>query len=134
MPIKDSYPAIYAKAVKTDTATTDAYELNIPYTGVGYTVRRVTAYNSRTLTTGATVNGATASLGVFGAAAGAGASVVADAALTGLTGSTIVLDRTVAATGISPILTGDTLYIRVGTASGAANSGIDVCVEYQCLA
>jgi hypothetical protein len=134
MPIKDSYAALYAKAVKTDTATTDAYILPIPYTGKGYTIRRVTVYNSRTLTTDATVNGATASLGVFGSAAGAGVSIVADAALTGLTGNTIVLDRTVAATGISPVITGANIYIRVGTASGAANSGIDVCVEYQCLA
>lgn len=129
MPIQDAYPALVAKAVKSDTASTDAYILPIPYTGQGYTVRRVTVYRSRLLTTDATANGATATLGVFTAAAGGGSAIVADAALTGLTGSTIVLDRTVAAAGISPIVTAANLYIRIGTASGVANSGFDVVVE-----
>ena len=61
MPLQDSTPALLCKTIKTDTATTDAYALTIPYTGVGYTVRRVTVYNSRLGTTGATANGATAS-------------------------------------------------------------------------
>lgn len=133
MPVQDSYNCLIAKAVKTDTATTDAYALTIPFTGAGYAVRRVTVYNSRLGTTGATANGATATLSVRGTAGGAGTSIVADAALTGLTGSTIVLDRTVAATGISPIVDDPILYIRVGTASGVANSVIDVAVEISAL-
>lgn len=131
MPMQDSYQCLVVKKVKTDTATTDAATISIPFTGSGYAVRRVTVYNSKLGTTGATANGATATLGVFGSAAGAGTSIVANAALTGLTGSTIVLDRTVAATALSPIVTDPILYIRVGTASGVANSVIDVQIEYS---
>ena len=133
MPMQDSYQCLVIKKVKTDTATTDAATIAIPFTGSGYAVRRVTVYNSKLGTTGATANGATATLGVFGSAAGAGTSIVANAALTGLTGSTIVLDRTVAATALSPIVTDPILYIRVGTASGVANSVIDVAIEYSSL-
>lgn len=131
MPMQDSYQCLVVKKVKTDTATTDAATISVPFTGSGYAVRRVTVYNSKLGTTGATANGATATLGVFGSAAGAGTSIVANAALTGLTGSTIVLDRTVAATALSPIVTDPILYIRVGTASGVANSVIDVQIEYS---
>lgn len=131
MPLQDGYACLTAKKVKTDTATTDAYTLHIPYTGSGYAVRRVTVLNSKLGTTGATANGATATLGVFSAAGGTGVTIVADAALTGLTGSTIVLDRTVAATALTPLVTASDLYIRVGTASGVANSVIDVQVEYS---
>lgn len=133
MALQDTVPALVAKGVKTDTASTDAFQLRVPFTGKGYTVRRVTVYNSVIGSTGATANGATATLGVFGSAAGAGTSVVANAALTGLTGSTIVLDRTVAATGISPIVTDPILYIRVGTASGVTGSEIDVVVVIEPL-
>lgn len=133
MPLKDSTPGVWVKAVPSDTGTTDAATVTIPFTGVGYTVRRVTVYNSRILATGATANGATASVSVRGSAGGSGTSIVADAALTGLTGSTIVLDRTVAATGISPVVTDKTLYIRIGTASGVSGSGFDVFINYEPL-
>jgi len=133
MALQDATNAFVCRGIRTDTASTDAFILPIPYTGKGYTVRRVTVYNSRLLATGATANGATATLGVFGSAAGAGTSVVANAALTGLTGSTIVLDRTVAATGISPLVTDTNLYIRVGTASGVTDSAIDVVVVIEPL-
>lgn len=134
MPIRDGYPSFTVVGIPTDTATTDAATFDVPVPGgVGYAVRRVTVHNSRILATGATANGATATLGVFGAAAGAAPIIVADAALTGLTGSTIVLDRTVAATALTPKVTADTLYFRVGTASGVAGSGIDVTVEYSIL-
>ena len=131
MPIQDSYQCLVVKKVKTDTASTDSASITIPFTGSGYAVRRVTVYNSKLSTTGATANGATASLSVRGSAGGTGTSIVADAALTGLTGSTIVLDRTVAATALSPIVTDPILYIRTGTASGVANSVIDVQIEYS---
>jgi hypothetical protein len=133
MALQDSYPCLVVKAVKSDTASTDAAILPIPYTGSGYAVRRVTVYGSRLGTTGATANGATATLSVRGGAGGTGTSIVADAALTGLTGSTIVLDRTVAATALTPIVTDANLYIRIGTASGVANSVFDVCIEYTVL-
>lgn len=133
MPVQDSYNCLIAKAVKTDTATTDAYALTIPFTGAGYAVRRVTVYNSRLGTTGATADNSSATLSVRGTAGGAGTSIVADAALTAFTGITVVGDRTVAATGLTPIVDDPILYIRVGTASGVANSVIDVAVEISAL-
>ena len=133
MPVQDSTHCLIAKNIKTDTGTTDAFPLTIPFTGKGYVIRRVTVYNSRLLTTDATANGATASLSVRGGAGGTGTSIVADAALTGLSGNTIVQDLTVAATALTPRVTDKILYIRVGTASGVANSGIDVTVEYSAL-
>ena len=133
MALQDSYQCLSIKGILTDTASTDAAIVAIPFTGAGYAVRRVTVYNSRILSTGATANGATATLSVRGTAGGAGTSIVADAALTGLTGSTIVLDRTVAATALTPIVTDKNLYIRVGTASGVTGSAIDVTIEYSAL-
>lgn len=133
MPLQDAYACLVAKAIKTDTASTDAYALTIPYTGAGYIVRRVTAYKSRLGTTGATADNSLTTLSVRGTAGGAGTSIVADAALTAFTGSTVVGDRTIAATGLTPLVTDKILYLRVGTASGVANSVIDVAVEISAL-
>lgn len=133
MPMQDSYQCLWAKGVPTDVATTDAFILPVPFGGRGYAVRRVTVYNSRNKLTGATVSGALATISVRGSAGGTGTSFVADAALTGLSGSTIALDRTVAATALSPVPTDANLYIRVGTASGVANSVVDVAIEYSAL-
>ena len=71
---------------------------------------------------------ASATLSVRGTEGGAGTSIVADAALTTHTGATVVSARTVAATGVTPVVTDDVLYIRVGTASGVAGSTIDVAI------
>ena len=72
---------------------------------------------------GGTSAPATASVG--GGAGGTGTSVVADAALTGHTGATVVTKRTLAATATTPVITDDGLYIRVGTASGVAGTTCD---------
>jgi hypothetical protein len=133
MALQDSYNCLLVESIATDVATTDAYTLNIPYTGSGIVVRRITCYDSRLLTTGATANNATATLGVFTAAGGTGVTIVADAALTTHTGSTIVSDRTVAATALTPKVTATTLIFRVGTASGVTSSGISAAVEYSVL-
>lgn len=133
MSLQEGYPIIHVKAIRSDTASTDAAIVPIPNAGSGYTVRRITVYKSRLESTGATANGATATLSVRGGAGASGTSIVADAALTGLTGSTIVLDRTVAATGISPIVTDANLYFRIGTASGVAGSVFDAVIEYSPL-
>jgi hypothetical protein len=134
MPIRDGYPSFTVVGIPTDTATTDAATFDMPVPGgVGYRITKVYVHNSRVLATGATANGATATFGVFGAAAGAAPTIVANAALTGLTGSTIVLEATVAATALTPKVTADTLYFRIGTASGVAGSGIDVTCEYSVL-
>lgn len=132
MPIIDAVPAIIVKNVRTDTASTD-FPVVIPFTGRGYTVRRVSVYNSRILDTNATATNATATLSVRGGAGGTGTSIVADAALTTHTTNLIVSDRTVAGTGITPLVTDHTLYVRVGTASGVAGSAIDVVIVIEPL-
>ena len=65
---------------------------------------------------------------MFGAAAGGGAAIVADAALTGVTGATVVSQRTVAATAVTPAVRTESLFVRIGTASGVAGSTVDVVI------
>lgn len=128
MSMIDALPVLgVARAVKTDGATTDAAVINIPVNGKGYVVKYVTVYNAQG------GSSALATLGVFGAAAGAGAAIVADAALTGVTGATVVSERTVAATAITPAVTADNLYVRIGTASGVAGSTVDVVIHGYAL-
>ena len=66
--------------------------------------------------TNASISLTTATAGVFTAPAASGA-IVADAALSALTGPTVVSERTVASTAVK---TGQNLYVNVGTAQGAA--------------
>ena len=120
MALIDSWSLLgFAKAVPTATASTDAAQINIPCKQ--YVIKGVTCYN-------ASGNNGSATLSVRGTAGGAGATIVADAALTTHTGATVVSERTVAATGVTPLVSDDILYIRVGTASGVAGSTIDVAV------
>ena len=58
--------------------------------------------------------------GLFSAAGGGGTAIVANAALSGATGPTVVSQRTVASTAT---LTGPYMYWNVGTAQGAAATG-----------
>ena len=127
MPLVDTVPCLFAKAVLTSTATSDAAVIQVPQVGRGYTVRRVTVYNAQG------GSSATATLGVFTGAGGTGATIVADAALTGVTGPTVVSDRTVAATGVTPVVTSPLLYVRIGTASGVAGTTVDVAVVIEPL-
>lgn len=133
MPMKDGNNFLYALSVATDTATTDAATITVPAGCRGIVINKVLVYNSRILATGATADNSTATIGVFGAAAGASPTIVANAAMTTHTDNTIVSSRTVAATGTTPIVTAKTLYIRVGTASGVSGSGVSVTVEYSIL-
>lgn len=120
MPMIDSQHILgFAKAVKTDTASTDAAAINIPCKN--YIITGVYVYN-------ASGNNGSATLSVRGGAGGTGTSVVADAALTTHTAANVVSSRTVAATGLTPVVTDDVLYVRVGTASGVAGSTIDVAI------
>ena len=105
--------------MKTDTATTDAATINIPCKN--YIITAVYAYN-------ASGNNGSATLSVRGGAGGTGTSVVADAALTTHTAANVVSARTVAATGLTPVVTDDVLYVRIGTASGVAGSTIDIAI------
>lgn len=72
---------------------------------------------SNVVFTNASISLTTAAAGLFTAPSAAGTAVVANAALSALTGSTVVSQRTVAATAIQ---TGQNLYLNVGTAQGAA--------------
>ncbi len=75
-----------------------------------YSVKFVVATNASTSLT-------TAAAGLFTAPAAGGTAIVANAALSALTGSTVVSERTVASTAAQ---TGQNLYVNVGTAQGAA--------------
>ncbi|CAB4127783.1 hypothetical protein UFOVP96_1 [uncultured Caudovirales phage] len=66
--------------------------------------------------TNASISLTTAAAGVFTAPSASGA-IVANAALSALTGPTVVSERTVASTAVQ---TGQNLYVNVGTAQGAA--------------
>ena len=67
--------------------------------------------------TNASVSLSSAAAGLFTAPTAGGTGVVANAALSALTGSTVVSQRTVASTAIQ---SGQNLYLNVGTAQGAA--------------
>lgn len=121
MAMLDSYPVLgFAKSVKTDTASTDAAIIDIPCKD--YAVKQVTVYNAQG------GSSATATLSVRGGAGGTGTSIVADAALTTHTGPTVVSERTVAATGVTPKVSDDKLYVRIGTASGVAGTTVDIVI------
>ena len=75
-----------------------------------YSVSNVVCTNASTSLT-------TAAAGLFTAPGGGGTAIVANAALSALTGSTVVSQRTVASTAAQ---TGQNLYLNVGTAQGAA--------------
>jgi len=89
-------------------ATGDVAVLNIA-NSANWSVANVVFTNASTSLT-------TAAAGVF-TAPGASGAIVSNAALSALTGSTVVSQRTVASTAIN---TGQYLYINVGTAQGAA--------------
>lgn len=75
-----------------------------------YSVKFVVATNASTSLT-------TAAAGVFTAPSAGGTAIVANAALSALTGPTVVSERTVASTAAQ---TGQNLYVNVATAQGAA--------------
>ena len=90
-------------------STGDVAVLNIA-NSANWSVANVVFTNASTSLT-------TAAAGVFTAPAAGGTAIVSNAALSALTGSTVVSQRTVASTAIN---TGQYLYINVGTAQGAA--------------
>lgn len=75
-----------------------------------YSVKFVVATNASTSLTAAYA-------GLFTAPSAGGTAIVANAALSALTGPTVVSERTVASTAAQ---TGQNLYVNVGTAQGAA--------------
>jgi len=72
---------------------------------------------SNVIFTNASTSLTTALAGLFTAPSAGGTGIVANAALSALTGATVVSQRTVASTAAQ---TGQNLYVNVGTAQGAA--------------
>lgn len=106
-------------------ATNQAIRLLASYQGVnvnatGDTVLPVlnsSSYSvSNVIFTNASISLTTAAAGLF-TASGASGAIVSNAALSALTGSTVVSQRTVASTAAQ---TSQNLYVNVGTAQGAA--------------
>jgi hypothetical protein len=120
---KATFEAAYQSSI-TATATTDriiaATGLNMnsaatdvfTFTGLPskYRIVRFTAYD-------ASISLTTATVGLFTGAGGTGTAIVSNASMSALTGPTIINDRTLASTARR---TESSLYIRVGTAQGAA--------------
>lgn len=72
---------------------------------------------SAVICTNASISLTTAAAGLFTAPGAGGTAIVANAALSAMTGSTVVSARTVASTAASTV---DYLYLNVATAQGAA--------------
>lgn len=80
-----------------------------------------TSYSvSNVILTNASTSLTTAAAGLFTAPSAGGTAIVANAALSAATGSTVVSQRTVASTAVQ---TSQNLYLNVGTAQGAAATG-----------
>lgn len=119
-------PAVTVSAHPSNVSTNQALRLLAVYQGVnanatGDTVLPIvnsTSYSvSNVIFTNASISLTTAQAGVFTAPSAGGTGIVANAALSALTGSTVVSQRTVASTAAQ---TGQKLYVNVGTAQGAA--------------
>jgi hypothetical protein len=97
-----------------------------PINAASYSVANVIVTNS--LVSGASGSIAAGALGVFTAANAGGTAIVANATLTGVTGNTVVSQRTVASTAAigSNFAGTGALYVNVGTA--VANGTCDVFV------
>ena len=119
-------PATTVTNHPSQLATNQAIRLLASYQGVnvnatGDTVLPILntgSYSvSNVIFTNASTSLTTAAAGLFTAPSAGGTGIVANAALSAMTGATVVSQRTVASTAAQ---TGQNLYINVGTAQGAA--------------
>ena len=119
-------PAVTSSAHPQLVGTNQALRLLAVYQGVnanvtGDTVLPIinsTTYSVKNVVfTNASISLTTALAGVFTAPAAGGTGIVANAALSALTGPTVVSERTVASTAAQ---TAQNLYVNVATAQGAA--------------
>jgi hypothetical protein len=119
-------PATTVTNHPSQLATNQAIRLLASYQGVnvnatGDTVLPILntgSYSvSNVIFTNASTSLTTALAGLFTAPSAGGTGIVANAALSALTGATVVSQRTVASTAAQ---TGQNLYVNVGTAQGAA--------------
>jgi hypothetical protein len=110
----------------SNVATNQAIRLLASYQGVNVNatgdtvlpIQNTTNYSvSNVIFTNASTSLTTAEAGVFTAPSAGGTAIVADAALSALTASTVVSQRTVAATATQ---SGQNLYVNVSVAQGAA--------------
>lgn len=94
--------------------------VNVNTTGDVATLPIINSTNysiSNVVFTNASTSLTTAAAGLFTAPSAGGTAIVSNAALSALTGSTVVSQRTVASTATQ---SGQNLYVNVGTAQGAA--------------
>jgi len=119
-------PATTVANHPSNLASNQAIRLLASYQGVnvnatGDTVLPINNTNSygvsNVIFTNASISLSTAAAGLFTAPSAGGTGIVANAALSALTASTVVSQRTVASTALQ---TGQNLYLNVGTAQGAA--------------
>jgi hypothetical protein len=119
-------PAVTQSSHPQLVGTNQALRLLAVYQGVnanvtGDTVLPIinsTSYSVKNVViTNASISLTTAAAGLFTAPAAGGTAIVANAALSALTGPTVVSERTVASTAVQ---TAQNLYVNVGTAQGAA--------------
>jgi hypothetical protein len=119
-------PASTTTIHPSNVASNQAIRLLASYQGVNVNqtgdtvlpISNTTNYSvSNVIFTNASTSLTTALAGVFTAPGAGGTAIVANAALSALTGSTVVSQRTVAATAAQA---GQNLYVNVGTAQGAA--------------
>lgn len=119
-------PATTVANHPSNLATNQALRLLASYQGVNVNatgdtvlpINNTSSYSvSNVIFTNASTSLTTALAGVFTAPSAGGTAIVANAALSAMTGPTVVSQRTVASTAAQ---TGQNLYVNVGTAQGAA--------------
>ena len=119
-------PATTVANHPSNLASNQAIRLLASYQGVNLNaagdtvlpINNTTSYSvSNVIVTNASTSLTTAAAGLFTAPSAGGTGIVANAALSALSASTVVSQRTVASTAAQ---TGQNLYVNVGTAQGAA--------------
>jgi hypothetical protein len=119
-------PAVTSSAHPQLVGTNQALRLLAVYQGVNANtttdavlpIINSTAYSVKfVIFTNASTSLTTAAAGLFTAPAAGGTAIVANAALSALTGPTVVSERTVATTAVQ---TAQNLYVDLGTVQGAA--------------
>jgi hypothetical protein len=89
-----------------------------------YRVRRIVARQG--LVSGLTADVSSVLLAIWDGAAGTGNNLVANGALTGLTGTTKYFELTLTATANNTVITSNTLYVNVGTSLANATIELDI--------
>jgi len=119
-------PATTVANHPANLASNQAIRLLASYQGVNVNatgdtvlpINNTSSYSvSNVIFTNASVSLSSAAAGLFTAPSAGGTAIVSNAALSAMTGSTVVSQRTVASTAQQ---TGQNLYVNVGTAQGAA--------------